>query len=254
MYAEVCNGQEFVSFSVQKPMENPIVAGRKEKKSQGQKRRERRKRMKDKLKSEEKEQVKGQEVIIQEDVSTDAEASEEVFIEDLETGDINPRTRIRVRSRQLVLSVGGGEAVARPSNPDKIIEQLDGVNEVDKDESIDDGNEANETSEDDKIIGNNEATVTYDLTISAHQLVDAYCSIEDNLCHSKEDSENIPFISETPSSEVMDLDGENTLFTLEIQIINEESFLKKVLQQFNTWDPLYFKKPRGKLVEVMKRN
>ena len=193
--------------------------------------------------------VKVQEVTNQEDVST--EAIEDVFIENLETTEINPRTR--ARSTRIVSSVGGGEAVARPSNPDKIIEQLDGVNEVDKDESIDDGNEANETSEDDKIIGNNEATVTYDLTISAHQLVDAYCSIEDNLCHTKEDNENIPFISETPSSEVTEIDSENTLFTLEIQVNNEETFLKKVLHRFDTWDPLYFKKPRGKLVNVRRR-
>ena len=66
MYVESFNGQEFVNFSVQKPMENAIVAGGEKKKSQGQKRIERRKRMKDKLKNEDKEKAKCQEVISQE--------------------------------------------------------------------------------------------------------------------------------------------------------------------------------------------
>ena len=66
------------------------------------------KRSKEKLKatSEEKETVKDQEVTTREVVSNDAEASEEVFEEDLETDELNPRTRLRVRSRRLVLSVG----------------------------------------------------------------------------------------------------------------------------------------------------
>ena len=50
-------------------------------------------------------------------MSNDAEASEEVFEEDLETDELSPRTRLRVRSRRLVLSVGVGEAVARRGHP-----------------------------------------------------------------------------------------------------------------------------------------
>ena len=114
-----------MTLSIQKPMENPVEAGEEKKKSNGQKRRERRKRMNKKLKatSEEKETVKDQEVTTREVVSNDTEASEEVFEEDLETDELNPRTRLRVRRRQLVLSVGAGDAVARPSNPNKTIEQ-----------------------------------------------------------------------------------------------------------------------------------
>jgi len=137
VYAEVLNGQEFVSFSVQKPMENSIVAGTEKYKSQGQKRRERRKRMKEKMKTrqnEEKETANDQEVTTQE-VSTDTEATEEVFDEDLVSDGIIPRTRLRVRSRRVVLSVG--EAVARPFKPNVQIEQVDGIFEADKDESND---------------------------------------------------------------------------------------------------------------------
>lgn len=50
----------------------------------------------------------------------------EVFKEDQETDEINPRSRLRVESRRFVLIVGSGEAVARSSNP-KIFEYLDGV-------------------------------------------------------------------------------------------------------------------------------
>ena len=143
---------------------------------------------------------------------------------------------------------------------------MDGFNESDSDdiETIDDQKDDNKNSDDviEEIDGGietsvtieDETTITFDLTISAHQLVDAYCSIEDNLCHSQEDNEKIPFISEIPSSEVRELDGENILFTLEVQIKNEEMFLKKVLSRFDTWDPLYFEKPRGKLVKVIRRN
>ena len=128
MYVEVHNGQEFVNFSVQKPMENPVVAGGEKMKSQGQKRRERRKRRKEKLKSgenEDNEVAKYQEVTTQE-VTTDAEASEDVFEEDLVIDEINPRSRLRIRSRKVMLSVSGGEAVAsdRPSNPNKMIEHV----------------------------------------------------------------------------------------------------------------------------------
>ena len=80
------------------------MAGLEKKKSQGQKRRDRRKRMKAKLKDNE-EIAKVQEVTIQEDVSTDAEVIEDVFDKDLETDqhEINPRTRLRVRSTKLVV-------------------------------------------------------------------------------------------------------------------------------------------------------
>ena len=57
IYAEVFNGQEFVTFSVQQPIENSLVAGMEKTKSQGQKRRERRKRMKEKLKKEKDEKT-----------------------------------------------------------------------------------------------------------------------------------------------------------------------------------------------------
>ena len=105
----VCNGQEFVTFSVQKPIENPIVAGVENKKTQGQKRRERRKRLKEKVKqaqSDDTVTVEVQEVTAQEVVSTEAETSDEVFEEDLEVGENNPTRRLRVRSRRLVLSIG----------------------------------------------------------------------------------------------------------------------------------------------------
>ena len=135
IYAEVCNGQEFVTFSVQKPLEDTIVAGSEKKKSQGQKRRERRKRMKEKRnrENEEKELAKAQEAICLEEVSTDASDSDdnEVFAESLETNPADPRSRLRLRSRKLVLSVG--EAVTRPSeNSNEQIEQLDGVTEADE--------------------------------------------------------------------------------------------------------------------------
>ena len=199
----------------------------------------------------------------QEVVSNDAEACEEVFEEDLETDSINPRTRLRVRSRRLVLSVGSGEAVARPSNP-KIIEQLDGGNEPDKDDSIDefekkdDGDSVvdKEVLEDiiEQFDGNAESTVTFDLTISALTLTDAFNSIEENLC-SKEDSPKIPFISDVPSKEVRDEDKEdNTLFTLEVRFDNEKKFLAKVERIFHNWDPLWFGKPRGILSKFVKRD
>ena len=145
-------------------MENSIVVGGEKKKSQGQKRRERRKRMKEKLKatSEDNDTVletaEDQKVTTQEVVSNDAQASEEVFEEDLETDSIDPRTRLRVRSRRLVLSVGSGEAIARPSNP-KIIEQVDGVNEPDKDDSIDEVDKKDEENIE------TSATVTFDLIL-----------------------------------------------------------------------------------------
>ena len=209
-----------MTFSVQKPMENPVEAGGEKKKSNGQKRRERRKRMNKKLKatSEEKETVKDQEVTTREVVSNDAEASEEVFEEDLETDELNPRTRLRVRSRRLVLSVGAGEAVARPSNPNKTIEQLDGVNELDKDESVDELERKDD--------GNIELTVNFDLTISALSFLDAFGSIEENLCNDEDESKIL--ISNVPSRAVIDEKNEgNTLYTLEIKSCQRKDFFGK---------------------------
>ena len=138
--------------------------------------------------------AKDQKVTSQEVVSNDTEASEEVFNNDLETDETNPRTRLKIRSTRVVLSVGGGEAFDRPSNPNKIIEQLAGVNEPDKDldDTIDSVNDNDEIEE---IDGNIETTVSYDLTISAERFMDAFSSIEENLCN-VEDSKKIPFISE----------------------------------------------------------
>lgn len=96
------------------------------------------------------------------------------------------------------------------------------------------------------------ATVTFDLTISAVQLVDAYCSIEDNLCYGEVDKKLI-FINEKPSSEVKETNSENTLFTFDIQFENEEKSLEQLYERFKSWDPLYFGKPRGKLVNSAKR-
>ena len=97
------------------------------------------------------------------EVTTDAKPSEDVFEEDLEIDEINPRSRLRIRSRKVVLSVGGGEADARararPSNTNQMIEQVDGVNESDNNDSI----EEVEKKDDE----NFESTLTFDLTISA---------------------------------------------------------------------------------------
>ena len=95
------------------------------------------------------------------------------------------------------MSVGGGEAVARarPSNPNKMIEQVDGVNESDNDDSI----EEVEKKDDE----NFESTLTFDLTISVAILLDAFGSIEENLCNDKDESK-IHFISEVPSKAVSD--------------------------------------------------
>ena len=88
-----------------------------------------------------------------------------------------------------------------------------------------------------QIDGNIESTVAYDLTISAVNLFDAFCSIEENLC-SAEDSPKIPFISEIPSKEEVDINNaENTLFTLEVKFDNEKKFLARVEETFRNWDP-----------------
>ena len=80
--------------------------------------------MKEKLKKEkdEKELAETQEVTTPEEVSTDANASDEVFIDSLET---NPGSRLRLRSRRSVISVGESEAAPKPSNSNKTIEQLE---------------------------------------------------------------------------------------------------------------------------------
>ena len=107
MYAEVCNAQEFVTFSVQKPMENSIVTCGEKKKSKGQNRTERRKIIKEKekqvqKKGEENKTINAsfmvQEVTTKEVVSIDAGTSEEVFEEDLVTDEPNPRPRLRVKN------------------------------------------------------------------------------------------------------------------------------------------------------------
>ena len=55
--------------------------------------------------------------------------------------------------------------------------------------------------------------------------LDAFCSIEENLC-SAEDS---PRISDIPSKEETDENNAgNTLFTMEIKVENDKEFLAKV--------------------------
>jgi hypothetical protein len=143
IYAEVCNGQEFVTFSVQKPINNSLVAGMEKTKSQGQKRRERRKRMKEKAEKELAETH--QEATTPEEVSPDANTIDNVFTESLET--IHPESRLRLRSRKIVVSVGDGEAVNKPSNSNKTIEQLDGAIETD---AAEDQREIEKETEDDE--------------------------------------------------------------------------------------------------------
>ena len=105
-----------------------------------------------------------------------------------------------------------------------------------------------------QIDGNAEATVTFDLTISALTLTDAFNSIEENLC-TEEDNPKIPFISDVPSKEVRDEDNvDNTCFTLEVRFDNEKKFLARVEETFRNWDPLWFGKPRGILKLFVKRN
>ena len=63
-------------------------------------------------------------------------------------------------------------------------------------------------------------TCTFDLTISAVQLLDAYCSMEDNLCYGDFDKKVLD-IGDVPSSEVKEANSENTFFTFEIKVENE---------------------------------
>ena len=73
------------------------------------------------------------------------------------------------------------------------------------------------------------------------KVLDAFLSIEDNLCGGIEDAiEKVPFISEVPSYEVRDTKSDETLFTLEVQVINDETFLEIVHKRFESWDPLYW--------------
>ena len=83
----------------------------------------------------------------------------------------------------------------------------------------------------DQIDGQAESpTVTFDLSISSVAVLDAFLSIEDNLCGGIEDAiEKVPFISEVPSQEVRDTKSDETLFTLEVQVINDETFLETFL-------------------------
>ena len=69
-------------------------------------------------------------------------------------------------------------------------------------------------------------------------LILSYCSIEDHFL-TGDDHLKVPFISEKPSSEVSDLESDNTLFTLEVQVDNDELFLNRVYQIFDSWDPYY---------------
>ena len=71
-------------------------------------------------KGEENKTVVTQEVTNKEVVSIDDKNCEEVFEEDLVTDEPDPRTRLRVRSRRLVTSVGAGESIAKPRHPIQI--------------------------------------------------------------------------------------------------------------------------------------
>ena len=99
-----------------------------------------------------------------------------------------------------------------------------------------------------------ESVITFDLTISSPTSEDAFRSIEENLCRGVGSDEKVPFISEVPSREVPEPNSDNVHYTLEVHVINEKNFLEIVSNQFNSWDPLYFGKPRGKLVNVLERN
>ena len=99
-----------------------------------------------------------------------------------------------------------------------------------------------------------EPTLTFDLTISAVNDVDAYCSMEDNLCYGDEVDEKVLDISDEQLSEVRELNTGNTLYTFAIKVVNEEIFLQKLYERFNSWEPLYFGKPRGKLMKFVQRS
>ena len=83
--------------------------------------------------------------------------------------------------------------------------------------------------------------------------MDAYCSMEDNLCYGDDVDAKVHSIGDEPSSEVKEPDSENTLFTFEIQVENDKKFLEKLFHRFETWNPLYYGKPRGRLVKRTRR-
>ena len=143
---------------------------------------------------------------------------------------------------------GGGEAVARdrPSNTNQIIEQVDGVNESENDDSIDEVEKKDDENFDESIL-------TFDLTISAVTFLDAFGSIEENLCADKDESK-ILFISEAPSKAARDERNEgNTLYTLEIRVVKDKTFLAKLEMKFHNWKPLWHGEPRGILCKFLKR-
>ena len=77
--------------------------------------------------------------------------------------------------------------------------------------------------------------------------------MEGNHCYIDVDKKVLSIGDET-SSEEKEANTENTLFTFKIKVENEEIFLEKLYQRFESWDPLYFGKPRRKLVKSTKRN
>ena len=90
--------------------------------------------------------------------------------------------------------------------------------------------------------------VTFDLSISAVDVDDAFCSIEENLCHGDDQLTKVPFISETASCEVREDNSDNSIFTMEVQVVNDKHFLEKVNERFKNWDPLWYGKPCGCLL------
>ena len=70
------------------------------------------------------------------------------------------------------MSVVAGEAIAKPSNPNKTIEQVDGVIKVRKEES-NEGEKKPNDGEDDIIFD-----TIYELTISSVTFDDAFCNSE----------------------------------------------------------------------------
>ena len=104
-----------------------------------------------------------------------------------------------------------------------------------------------------QIDGNIDSTVTYDLTISAETFIDAFSSIEENLCSAEFDPK-IPFISTVPSTTMNDDNNEdNRLYTIEVRFDNEKKFLSKIEIIFQNWEPMRFGKPKGTLLKFEKR-
>ena len=67
--------------------------------------------------------------------------------------------------------------------------------------------------------------------------------------------EKVLFINEVPLREVKEINSENTLFTLEIRVENDEKFLEQLHERFNSWYPFYSGSldPRGKLLKSTRR-